>query len=69
MRYGKLHLAASIFELIVGVLAVVSFALIVGSTAESAVKWIGALILAVVFIIMGIAGIIAYCKDKKRQSL
>ena len=65
MRYGKFHLTTSVFELIIGILAVVSFALIVSDTAESAVKWIGALILAVIFIIMGIAGIVRYCKDKK----
>lgn len=65
MRYGKFHLTASVFELIIGILAVVSFALIVSDTAESAVKWIGALILAVIFIIMGIAGIVRYCNDKK----
>lgn len=65
MKKTKLHLFTSVFELVIGLLAVGSFVLIVIDANENAMKWVGTLILSVVFIIMGITGIISYIKDKK----
>ncbi|MDE5540002.1 MAG: hypothetical protein K2J20_05905 [Bacilli bacterium] len=65
MKKTKFCLFVSIFELIVGLLAVGSFVLIVIDVNENAMKWIGTLLLSLVFIIMGIIGIIDYNKNKK----
>ncbi len=60
---SKWQLFSSIFQLTVGILAVVSFA-ILGLGGENMTKWIVTLILAIAYIIMGIAGIIDYQSDK-----
>ncbi len=65
MKKSKFHLFVSIFELIIGLFAVGSFILIVIDSNENTMKWIGTLLLSIMFIIMGIIGIISYNKDKK----
>lgn len=65
MKKTKFHLFASIYELIIGLLVVGTFVLIVIDTNENVMKWIWTLLLSIVFIIMGIIGIISYNKDKK----
>lgn len=65
MKKTKFHLFVSIFELIIGLFAVGSFILIVIDSNENTMKWIGTLLLSIMFIIMGIIGIISYNKDKK----
>lgn len=64
MNKTKFYLFASVFELVIGVLAVGSFALMLIDTNENVMKWIGSLFLAIVFVIMGITGIMSYLKDK-----
>ncbi len=64
MNKTKFYLFASVFELVIGVLAVGSFALMLIDTNENVMKWIGTLFLAIVFVIMGITGIMSYLKDK-----
>lgn len=41
MNKTKFHLFASVFELVIGVLAVGSFALMLIDTNENVMKWIG----------------------------
>lgn len=56
---SKWQLFSSIFQLIVGILAILSFA-ILGFGGEDITKWIITLILAVAFVILGVVGIIDY---------
>ena len=56
---GKWQLFVAILQLIVGVMAIVCFA-IVGWSDDNVLKWIGTLLLAVAFVVMGILGIIDY---------
>ena len=65
MKKTKFHLFVSIFELIIGLLAVGAFVLIIMDANENVMKWIWTLLLSILFIVMGIIGIISYNKDKK----
>ena len=56
---NKWSLISSIFQLVIGAFAVVTFA-IVGLNGENITKWIVTLILSAAFIILGIIGIIEY---------
>ena len=60
---SKWQLFSSIFQLIVGILAVISFVMI-GFDGEDMAKWIVTLILAIAFVVMGIIGIIDYKFNK-----
>ena len=61
------QLFVSIFQLIVGIAAVIAFAIAVFS-GENMVKWIITLILAIAFIVLGIIGIINYKSDYGARS-
>ena len=54
---SKYSLFASIFQLVIGLLAIAAFFIAVAS-GESFVKWIITLILAVIYVVLGIIGII-----------
>jgi len=56
---NKWQLAASIFQLVIGILAIAAF-IVVAVNRENMLKWIPALILAIAFSVMGILGIKAY---------
>ncbi len=58
---SKWHLIASIFQLVIGVMAVVAF-VVVGSNGENMTKWVVTLILSIGFIVLGVFGIIDYKK-------
>ena len=60
---SKWQLFASIFQLIVGLAAIISFA-ILGFRDENMAKWIVTLILSVAFVVLGIIGIIDYKSNK-----
>lgn len=60
---SKWQLFASIFQLIVGILAILSF-VILGIGGENMTKWIVTLLLSVAFVVLGIIGIADY-KSKK----
>jgi len=60
---SKRQLLASIFQLIVGLAVIISFA-ILGFSGENMAKWIVTLILSVAFIVLGITGIIDYKSNK-----
>jgi uncharacterized membrane protein HdeD (DUF308 family) len=59
----KLNLIASIVELIIGILAILSFA-VLATNGENMTSWIVTLLLAIGFVIVGIIGIVGY-KSKK----
>ena len=56
---SKWSLFVSVFQLIVGILAITSF-VILAFDGENMSRWIITLILSIVFVIMGIIGIIDY---------
>lgn len=60
---SKWQLFSSIFQLIIGVVAIVSF-MIIGISQESLAKWIVTLILSIAFVVLGIIGIIDYTSKK-----
>ena len=58
---SKWHLIASIFQLVIGVMAVVAFA-VVGSNGENMTKWVATLLLSIGFIVLGVFGVLDYKK-------
>ena len=58
---SKWHLIASIFQLVIGVMAVVAF-VVVGSNDENMIKWVATLLLSIGFIVLGVFGILDYKK-------
>ena len=60
---SKWQLVASIFQIVVGVLAIASF-IIIGLNGENLTRWIVTLILAVAFVILGIIGIVDYKSNR-----
>lgn len=58
---SKWSLFASIFQLVVGALAVAAF-FVLDLSGEDMTKWIITLILAVAYVILGVIGIIDYKK-------
>ena len=60
---SKWQLFSSIFQLVVGVAAILSFA-ILGLDGEDMAKWIGTLLLSVAFVVLGIIGIVDYRSSK-----
>ena len=61
---SKWQLFAAIFQLIVGIMAIICFVIVVGFAGENFAKWLVTLLLAVAFVVLGIMGIIDY-KTKK----
>ena len=60
---SKWQLFASIFQLIVGILAVVAY-VILAFGGENMTRWIVTLVLAVGFVVLGIIGIIDYKSER-----
>ena len=60
---GKWKLIGSIFQLVVGLSAVVAF-IILSSNGENTLKWTITLFLAIAYVILGIVGIIDYKSNK-----
>lgn len=58
---SKWQLFSSIFQLIVGVMAIIAF-IIVGISDGNITKWIITLILSIALVVLGIIGIIDYKK-------
>ena len=52
---------ASIFEIVVGIFAIAAF-IVLAINGEAMLKWIIALVLAVILMIAGLLGIIKYCR-------
>lgn len=60
----KYSLIASIFQLLVGIAAIISF-IILAVSGENMTRWIVTLILSIGFVILGIIGIIDYKTQDK----
>lgn len=60
---SKWALAGSIFQLTVGILAILSF-FVLRAGGESMTKWIGTLLLSVAFVVLGIIGIMDYRSNR-----
>lgn len=60
---SKGNLIVSIFQLVIGVLAIMAFA-VIGFSGENITKWIITLILAMTYVVLGIIGIIDYKSNK-----
>ncbi len=56
---NKHRLILSLFQLVVGILAIAAFA-VVGLSGENMTRWIITLLLASVYVVLGIIGIIEY---------
>ncbi len=56
---SKWQLFSSIFQLIVGIVAVIAFT-VAAFGGENMVKWVITLVLSIAFIVLGIIGIIDY---------
>lgn len=56
---SKWKLFASIFQLVIGFLAIASF-VIIAFSGENVTRWIVTLILSIAFVVLGIVGIIDY---------
>ncbi|MBQ3200171.1 MAG: hypothetical protein IJB67_07400 [Firmicutes bacterium] len=67
VRKRKTGLLTSIFQLSVGVLAVLAY--FVAKSAESGYNWTVNLILGFALIAMGIIGVIGYCRDNRRAAV
>ena len=61
---NKLNFIASIFQLVIGILAIGAFVVVVAS-GENIGKWIITLILAIGFVFLGVMGIIDYKSNSK----
>lgn len=60
----KWNLFAAIFQIIVGIAAIIAY-IFVAASGEPLGKWTITLILAITFVVMGIINIITYVKLKK----
>ena len=60
---SKWYLTASIIQLVVGILAIIVF-IIMAMDGEIMTKWILTMFLAILYVILGITGIIDYKKQK-----
>ena len=59
----KFNLIASIFQLVIGILTILSF-VVLGINGEDMTRWIVTLILSVGFVVLGIIGILDYKSNK-----
>lgn len=60
---NKWTLISSIIQILIGSFAIISFIIIIGNV-ENYTNYVGACILAIGFIVLGIIGIIDYKSDK-----
>ena len=60
---SKWQLISSVFQLAVGIAAVVAF-VVLAVNGENMARWIVTLILAVAFIVLGVIGLVSYVKQK-----
>ena len=60
----KLHLILSIFQIIVGICAIIAF-VVVATSGEPIGKWVITLVLAILFVAIGTYDIVLYLKERK----
>ena len=62
----KKDLVIAIFDIIIGLAAIVSF-IVVALSGENMLKWLITLVFSILFLIMGITTIIEYIKQKSTK--
>ena len=62
----KWSLFAAIFQIVVGIAAIVAY-IVVAASGEPHGKWTITLILAIAFVVMGVINAIGYLKSNKTQ--
>lgn len=62
---SKWYLFSSIFQVIVGIAAIIAY-IVIASSGEPLGKWTVTLILAIAFVIMGVIGVAEWFKTKKK---
>ena len=62
----KWNLFAAIFQIVVGIAAIVAY-IVVATSGDPLGKWTITLILAIAFVVMGVIGAIDYVKSNKTQ--
>ena len=62
----KWNLFAAIFQIVVGIAAIVAY-IVVAASEEPLGKWTITLILAIAFVVMGVINAIGYLKSNKTQ--
>ena len=60
---SKWNLIAAIFQLVVGLVAVLSF-IVLAAKGENMARWVVTFILSIAFVVLGIIGIIDYRSSK-----
>ena len=60
---GKRNFIVSIFQVVIGILAIAAF-VVLGLSGEDIVKWIITLVLAVAYVVLGVIGIVEYKSNK-----
>jgi hypothetical protein len=60
---SKWKLIAAIFQLVVGLVAVLSF-IVLAANGENMTRWVVTFILSIAFVVLGIIGIIDYRSSK-----
>ena len=61
----KWSLFASIFQIVVGIAAIISY-VVIASSGEAIGRWTITLLLAIAFVIMGVIGLVDWKKNNKR---
>ena len=61
---SKWQLFSSIFQLIIGLVAIVSF-VVLAFSGEDMTRWIVTLILSLAFVVFGVVGIVDYKSNKQ----
>ena len=61
---SKWQLFSSIFQLIIGLVAIVSF-VVLAFSGEDMTRWIVTLILSLAFVVFGVVGIVDYKSNKR----
>ena len=62
----KWNLFAAIFQIVVGIAAIIAY-IIIATSGEPLGKWTITLILAIAFVVMGVINTIDYVKSNKKQ--
>ena len=60
---NKFNLTASIFQIIFGGLAILSY-IVLAASGENMIKWTVSFILSIAFVVLGIIGILDYKSNK-----
>ena len=64
MRWWNLF--AAIFQIVVGIAAIVAY-VIIAASGEALGKWTVTLLLAIAFVVIGVIGTVDYAKSNKKQ--